>query len=672
MRRALKVWLGSVLVLGVLAQPSAAQPSHPLDPLTWQEHWTVLEVLRDAGHLDSTTRFSQVRLAEPDKQQVWRFQKGASIERRAFAVVRQGKDAFEATIDLGSRQVLSWQKLEGAHANWLTEEFGGAVAEAMKHPDFVAGLAKRGIEDLTFVDCVAIPPGYFGTKAEKGRRLGHVRCVDPRGVRNTWARQIEGLTAVVDLDTQEVLEVVDEGAPPLHSITADFDATSLGPPRTVPSPILVDQPLGPGFAVDGHVVEWQNWRFHFRLDQRVGTVISTVTYRDAGSETAGESQRSVLYQGHLSEVFVPYMDPGFAWHGRNFIDAGEFSGTGLFQPLVAGSDCPDHAVYFDTLQVLPNGRPSTVSDVVCLFEREAGEPSWRHAEDSLRESRPKRDLVVRSAAVIGNYDYLFDWVFQQDGSIRGAVGATGIVEVKMVAESGAFTRTAGLEPSTAAADATTQTRADAYGRFVDPHIVATNHDHYFSYRLDLDVDGESNDFVIDRLVQKRLDGERRKSIWVREARIAQRESEAQLDINYDRPALWRVASPSRTNHVGYPTSYQLMPGMTANTLLSDDDYPRRRAGFINHHLWVTPYHKDERYAAGEHPTLSEPGMGLPAWTSDNRWIARSDVVLWYTIGMHHMVRAEDWPVMPVMWHSFELRPFDFFDHNPALDLPAKR
>lgn len=97
-----------------------------------------------------------------------------------------------------------------------------------------------------------------------------------------------------------------------------------------------------------------------------------------------------------------------------------------------------------------------------------------------------------------------------------------------------------------------------------------------------------------------------------------------------------------------------------------------RAGFIDHHLWVTPYSARERYAAGEYPTLSEPGEGLPQWTRTNRSIDRTDLVLWYTMGMHHLVRAEDWPVMPVLWHEFELRPFDFFDRNPAVDLPPER
>ena len=133
--------------------------------------------------------------------------------------------------------------------------------------------------------------------------------------------------------------------------------------------------------------------------------------------------------------------------------------------------------------------------------------------------------------------------------------------------------------------------------------------------------------------------------------------------------MWRFMSATRENKVGHPTSYRIKPGMTGAALISEDDSPRKRAGFINHHLWVTPYEQDELYAAGEFPTLSTPGMGLSMWTMDDRAIANTDIVAWYTVGMHHVVRSEDWPVMPVAWHSFEIRPFDFFDKNPALDLP---
>ena len=292
--------------------------------------------------------------------------------------------------------------------------------------------------------------------------------------------------------------------------------------------------------------------------------------------------------------------------------------------------------------------------------------AWRHVSEE-PESRVKRDLVARTAAVLGNYDYVFDWVFQQDGSIKVAIGATGISEVKMVAQPDAGP----ADPNDPTIGANSMPEAgDAYGRFVARNIVAVNHDHYFSFRLDLDVDGPDNTLVVDRLVPRELPKDSpRSSIWVREPHVARRESEGMLDMDMHHPALWRVVSDGETNHVGYPTSYQLMPGMSAMTLLSPDDYPRRRAGFIDHQLWTTPYRQEERFAAGDHPTLSEPGgKGCrrgPSRTARSRTPTSS---LWHTIGMHHVVRGEDWPVMPVMWHSFELRPFDFFARNPALDV----
>lgn len=650
--------VGICLALAGVPNPLAAQKvEHPLDPLTFQEYWTVLEVLRDAGHMNDETLFSIVNLHEPPKDLVWAWTPGAAIPREAFALVRQGADTFETVVDLKQRRVVSWKKLDGAQPNWLREEFGSMEKEVKKNPDFIAAMKKRGITDFTFISCSAEPPGYFGGEEERGKRIAHVQCKDQSGVRNTWAREIDGLTAVVDMNTKKVVRIVDEGVTPLPETLAEYDPVSIGAVRDVRSPIRIDQPLGPGFQIQGHVIEWQKWRFHLRADQRVGTIISTLTYND------GPRRRPIMYEGHLSEMFVPYMDPSFDWRRRNFFDAGEYNSGGFAKPLLRGTDCPENAVYMDALMATDQGRPRTVANALCVFERESGDMAWRHlAEDP--ESRKKRDLVVRSNAVVGNYDYVFDWTFQQDGSVRVSVGAPGIAEVKASTVAKADDRPA------ASGSGPAPEPADAYGRFVDRNLIAINHDHYFSFRIDLDVDGPTNSFLADHLVTKTLPPDNpRRSIWVREPMVLRTEADAMLHSDMQHSALWRVTSANQKNHVGYPTSYQLMPGMSSPTLLTPDDYARQRAGFIDHDLWVTPYRYDERYAAGDYPTLSTAGQGLPAWTKANRSIDQTDIVLWYTIGMHHMVRAEDWPVMPVLWHSFELRPFDFFDRNPALDLP---
>src|SRR5262245_85010 len=177
---------------------------------------------------------------------------------------------------------------------------------------------------------------------------------------------------------------------------------------------------------------------------------------------------------------------------------------------------------------------------------------------------------------------------------------------------------------------------------------------------------------MEDLVPRRLPEESlRKSLWVVEPRIARTERDAMVDASGHAPQLLRVINEGARGPLGYPTSYELRPGHNAGSLLAADDYPQRRAGFTDHMVWVTPQRDDERYAAGNYPTQSQGGDGLPRWTSANRPIQNADIVVWYTIGFHHPVRAEDWPVMPVATHEFELRPFDFFPRNPALNVPSR-
>jgi primary-amine oxidase len=654
LERQVPILPGLLAVLAV-ATPLHAQSPHPMDPLTFQEHWAVLEILREADRYDTDTGVSLVLLHEPAKDQVQGWVPGQPFDRAALVVLRRDGETYEAVVDLTGRRIRSWTRVEGGQAPWLEREFTAVEDVVKEHPDVIAAFARRGITDLTFIDCGAGPPGRFGLPEEEGRRIAHAHCADARGVRNLWTRGIGGLTVVVDMDAREVLRVVDEGAVPVTATNADYDERSVGPLRRNATPISLHQPLGPAFELDGYEVRWDRWRLHVRPDHRVGMVISMVRWAD------GDRERPVLYQGHMSEIFVPYMDPTAGWYPRNFLDIGEYTAGGLPKPLEPGVDCPETSAYLQLVHAGDDGRPRTVPAVVCIFERYAGDPLWRHLAET-HEGRAQRDLVVRMAAVLGNYDYIVDWVFRQDGAIRVNVGATGIVEAKPVAPP--------LARAVAGTGAPPADAPDAWGRFVDRNIVAVNHDHYFNFRLDLDVDGPGNSLQIDQLQTVRLPEDHpRRSVWAVESRVAAREGEARLDMDMHRPAQWRVINAARTNAQGYPVSYQLVPGMNVHTLLSADDYPRRRAGFIDHHLWVTPYRADERYAAGAYPTLSEPGQGLPTWTAADRDIRDTDIVLWYTFGMHHVARAEDWPVMPVAWHGFELRPFDFFDRNPSMDAP---
>jgi len=649
------VVLGSALVLVSCGTGSATQiVGHPMDPLGTEEVSAVVKALIDEDLVDDSAFYPLITLEEPTKEDVLAWGPGDPVPRLAFAIVKQGPQTFEAIVDTIAVKVVSWEEIEDVQPGLLpTVEWSLVQTIVRGNQEWQEAARKRGVQDFRDVVCVPNPAGYFGVAEEEGRRLVKAVCYAPSGSTNYWARPIEGLIAIVDLDKRELVSLIDTGPVPIPESSADLDEASLGSLREPPNAISFVQAGGPSFEIDGHEISWQKWQFHFRMDPRLGPVVSLVTYDDGGEE------RSILYQGSLSEIFIPYMDPDIGWYFRTYLDAGENGVGRLAVVLQPGLDCPTNALFVDAVFAHDTGEPYTQDNAACLFERYAGDIAWRHYEavNSENDVRLRTDLVLRSISAIGNYDYIFDWVFGQDGTIKVDVGATGVPQVKAVSARSAADGEIGLDT--------------AYGRLVAEHTVATNHDHFFSFRMDLDVDGQQNSFVYDQLKTERLDSESgRKSVWVVDSTEAPSEEAAKMVIDIQSPTLWRVINPNVLGPLGNPVSYQLEAKSNAISLLSPDDFPQRRAGFTDYHLWVTAYDPDERYAAGVYPNQSKGGDGLPAWTRANRSIQNTDLVLWYTLGFHHVVRAEDWPVTPTLWNEFELRPFDFFGRNPALDLPA--
>ena len=465
---------------------------------------------------------------------------------------------------------------------------------------------------------------------------------------NLYARPIEGLQAIIDLDERKIIKLIDTGVVPIPAATHNFDEASIGAAyglRPELKPIRISQPAGLNFRFDGNFIEWQKWRFHARFERRSGPVVSLVTY----------DRRQVMYQGSLAEIFVPYQDPSANWFYRTYMDAGEFGFGLLASPLALGLDVPENAVLLDGLvaaaipdPVLPV-IPLPLSRVMGVFERLTGNPAWRHFEQfagGAYEGRAGVELVVRSIAQVGNYDYLVDWIFTQSGGMRVEVVLTGIDAPKAVGNAGA------------------QRSGDGQ-RFAAPvaaELVAPFHSHHFSFRLDLDIDGQSNTFVLGQLKQRPAPGPR-KSIWTLTERAIESESEGQLDPGHDQ---WKVVNDSRRNALGERVGYVLSSHSNVEPLLDKADY--QRAGFIGHNLWITAFDADERYAAGDTPNQNPGAPGLPQYVRNNQSLVNRDIVLWLTIGHHHVTQAEDWPVLSGEKLSFELKPSNFFDRNPAIDL----
>ncbi|SDJ13917.1 Copper amine oxidase, enzyme domain [Natribacillus halophilus] len=141
-----------------------------------------------------------------------------------------------------------------------------------------------------------------------------------------------------------------------------------------------------------------------------------------------------------------------------------------------------------------------------------------------------------------------------------------------------------------------------------------------------------------------------------------------MDLNSART--WKIINPNSKNYVGDPVGYTLMPGENCLPFASENSPIMKRAGFMNKHLRVTKYDPGELYASGQYPNQSKPGEdGLTKYVEANRSIEDEDVVMWYTMGVHHITRTEYWPVMPVHHIKFTLKPTGFFDGNSALDLP---
>ena len=558
----------SRLIVGglVILVLSSSVAGHPLDALSATEIRSTVEILRSSDFLEAGARFATLTVQDNDKSDVRAWQPNASYERRAFVVVVQGDRVFEAVVDITNRNVDSWVEVQGVQPRVLLHET--AINELLwENVDWRTAMDRRGYDEEAAVFCAPLTPGPAVPVEYADRRILYSSCFDVTDENAmSFGQPIEGLMAVVDVRNREVLSVVDLGVVPLPPLSPGLRYEDSQQYRAPARPVEIVTPQGSNIEIAGSMIHWDNWNFHIRVDQRVGPVVSLVTYDDQGTS------RDVLYQLAVSEMFVPYMDPDRTWSWKAYMDVGEYGFGLLASQLKPGADCPASAHFLDQTIADDDGNPLVLGNSVCIFERATGDPLWRHVGDTADESVANVELVVRMAPVVGNYDYIIDYVFNRAGDIEVRAGAAGIDAVKAVAAQS-------MADESAAEDT-------AYGTLISPGRVGINHDHYISFRIDMDVDGAGNRAVFDEVTPQRLPPRRRdrRNIWT----VSPRTIETAGPLAYSiADGFLRIGSTERINGLGNPTSYQLYPGHTTTSVLSANDPLQSRAAWSRNPVWLS-------------------------------------------------------------------------------------
>ncbi|XP_073525662.1 uncharacterized protein [Phyllobates terribilis] len=674
-----------------------AHSNHPLDPLSANEIKVAIATVRAAGATPEerdSMRFVEVVLLEPEKQVVaiadayffppfqpsliprTKRQPGipSKLPPRQARLIVYNKRSNETSVWIvqlteahattrGGHhrgKVISSKVIPDVQPPMDAMEYAECEAVVKDYPPFTEAMRRRGIEDM---DLVMVDPwclGYHSESDAPNRRLAKpllfCRTESDCPMENGYARPVEGIHILVDMQNMVVIEFEDRKFVPLPPVDPLRNYTSGesrgGADRSDVKPLQIIQPEGPSFRVNGNFVEWQKWSFRVGFTPREGLVIHSVAYVDGS-----RGWRSVAHRLSFVEMVVPYGDPNDPHYRKNAFDAGEDGLGKNAHSLKKGCDCLGYIKYFDAHFTNFTGGVETIENCVCLHEEDHG-ILWKHQDwrTGLAEVRRSRRLTVSFICTVANYEYGFYWHFYQDGKIEAEVKLTGILSLGAL-QPGEFRK---------------------YGTTIAPGLYAPVHQHFFVARMDMAVDskpGEGLNQVVEVNVKVEEAGKDNvhNNAFYAEEKVLKTELEAMRDCNPMSARHWIVRNTRSVNRTGQLTGYKLVPGSNCLPLAGAEAKFLRRAAFLKHNLWVTPFARDETFPGGEFPNQNpRVGEGLATWVKQNRSLEETDIVLWYVFGVTHIPRLEDWPVMPVEHVGFTLMPHGFFNCSPAVDVPPNQ
>ncbi|OCT45516.1 Copper amine oxidase 1 [Cladophialophora carrionii] len=649
---------------------------HPLDQLSGDEVNIARQAVLDARK--AAVIFRNTFAVEPAKAELVKFldaehagtlsadtPRPARQARVQYDVIHEDRshEYMESVIDIASGKEVEHRRVPRTSQQALTlDEF-----KEFSHVCVESDLFKKAVKELNLDEKfeVAIDPWPYGgpdvgevtPRYTQGLCFAKLRNGNPDSnhygfplpiipVMDTYKKEIIRIDRLATGGVEDGLNYGTAGKNVLeHCRPAEYVPELLDTPlRSDLKPLNVLQPDGPSFTVsDDSLIEWQKWRFRVGFTPRECAVLHDVHY----------DGRSVLYRLSLSEMTVPYGDPRPPFQRKQAFDFGDAGAGRAANNLALGCDCLGVIKYIDAMLVDTEGKPSVSKNVVCVHEQDNG-IGWKHT--NFRTNRAvvtrSRELVVQFIITLANYEYIFAYIFDQAGGITVETRATGIVSV------------VNIDPG----------KTSPYGNVVSPGALAQNHQHIFAVRIDPAIDGHNNTIFTEESLPIPMNPKTNPHgngyDVVRKPVTKSTSIHASPFTNLT----IKMANPGKINPISQrPVSYKFMPSPSQLILADPDSIVAKRAAFAHHHVWVTKYRDNELFAGGEFTNQSQKEEGGVAdMVARKDEVENEDVVVWNVFGLTHNPRVEDWPVMPVEIHQLHLRPADFFERNPALDVPGNK
>ncbi|KAG9238006.1 putative copper amine oxidase [Amylocarpus encephaloides] len=634
-----------------------SSPKHPLDPLTASEIVQISSLLKDKSP-NQKLHFKVISIAEPPKNLLRNFlideRNGRSVPplpRRATALyyLRGMSDMFLSTIDLDRNDVVDVKQMEGHfHGQADVNEILEIREACLKHPKVVEAIEKYKLPGHLKVACDTWPYGrdsddhhpryvqcyLFG----KGKHPGSNHYDLPLPFSPILHMATKELIDIIRLPTGPSSELNHHAVYEPHPTKEYHHDLQAQPARTDLKPLLVHQPQGVSFSVDGHLIHWQKWRFRLGFNWREGMVLHDVTY----------DGRELFYRLSLSEMFVPYGDPRMPYSRKSVFDVGDIGAGVAANNLALGCDCLGAIKYFSFVIADSQGNPVEKPNAICMHEIDDG-IGWKHTNTRTNDVSITRSrvLMLQTIITVGNYEYIFMWHLDQAAGLHYKIQATGILS------------TAPIDPGVTV----------PFGTNVNEGVMAPFHQHVFSLRIDPCIEGDNNTFIEEDSVPMPWDDSNPYGVgYITDKRVLSKSTASDSAPN----RVHKIINTSSINKSSQkPVAYAIHSPAKQMLLAHPKSWHGRRAKYALHPFWVTAYHDTELFAAGDYTYQSHPDFtsDLGTWAARGDNTENKDIVVWHSICLTHNPRTEDYPVMPCDTMTVSLKPSGFFDQNPALDVP---